>query len=343
MKILHKITVSLLMMALPYVANAQVSLSASDFDIAAGGEATFAVSMENEGQQICAAQFDMALPDGLTFQSAQLADARSVDHGIDSNTVNGKIRVSVMDPENNFKDNQGPIAYVTVKASSSFKTGKIGFDFISFSSLTGQAFWGANFDIIVNPDIIETTEGVKFYVSPESLTLEANSEGVKQGELSIMLDSPKYSVTACQFDLTLPDGVKVASAKGTDRSANLKTTAKELDNGCVRIKMADIKMPLLETITGTEGAICIITFEATDNNFKSGEVKIDNIELANPDNLKCNPDDITVSISATAGIENVTASQLNQGAIYNLQGVKVAAESLNKGVYIQNGKKFVVK
>jgi hypothetical protein len=107
--------------------------------------------------------------------------------------------------------------------------------------------------------------------------------------------------------------------------------------------MADIKMPLLETITGTEGAICIITFEATDNNFKSGEVKIDNIELANPDNLKCNPDDITVSISATAGIENVTASQLNQGAIYNLQGVKVAAESLNKGVYIQNGKKFVIK
>ena len=41
------------------------------------------------------------------------------------------------------------------------------------------------------------------------------------------------------------------------------------------------------------------------------------------------------------GISNVTAENAMDGAIYTLQGVKV--ENPSKGIYIQNGKKFIVK
>ena len=45
------------------------------------------------------------------------------------------------------------------------------------------------------------------------------------------------------------------------------------------------------------------------------------------------------------GIENLTPAQgeANNGAVYNLQGVRMNGKNLQKGLYIINGKKVVIK
>lgn len=338
MKIIHKIKASLLMMALPVVASAQVSLTADDFKIDAGGEATFAVSMLNEGQPISDAQFDLAMPTGLTFVNAKVADTRNNGHNLSVTTVDGKTRIVIMGSEDNFKGNQGPIANVTVKASGSFDTGKIGFSFVRFSDLNGKSFKGDNFDIEANPPVPESLEGVKIFA--ENISLDENGVGV----LPISLDNPQFSVTAAEFKLTLPTGLKVTKVEGTDRAGNLTTKMNTLASGKVKVVMADYTAQN-RTISGTEGAICNVYFELTDQYFTSGSVTIDDIEMANPSNLTYTPAGFSVTVSSTAGIESATVNELMKGNVYNLQGVKVAesVEGLNKGVYILNGKKFVVK
>jgi hypothetical protein len=347
MKIIHRITFSLLMMTFALVANAQTSLSVEDFDIQAGGEATFEVNMDNEGDQIWAVQFDMALPEGITFKSASLVSARANGHDEPTHNIkDGKDRITVTGDWDfhTFKGNQGAIIKITVQASNSFTTGKIGFSTIRFTKMvndTPTSISGTDFNVILNPSMIQTLEGVKLYLEATSLQLEANSEGVAQGVMAVNLDNPKYMPNALMFELTLPYGLKVASVTNTERSANLTARPSVKDNGNVKVIMADMGKKL--TITGDNGAICNITFEATDEYFQTGQVVMSDIQLINLDNLTYTTDPITFTVNGTSGIENVTASQLNQGAIYNLQGVKVAAENLNKGVYIQNGKKFVIK
>ena len=43
------------------------------------------------------------------------------------------------------------------------------------------------------------------------------------------------------------------------------------------------------------------------------------------------------------GINAVSKVAVNNGAIYNLQGVRVNSENLTKGIYVVNGKKYVIK
>jgi len=340
MKITYKLKASLLMMALPLMANAQnlVTLSADDFKIDAGKTATFAVNMENEGEQISDAQFDLQLPEGLTFVSAEVASERSNGHSIKTNEVEGKTRVMVSGNMlgNPFKDNRGAIAKVTVQASSSFETGRLGFSRIFLSTPNGGSIQCDNFDIEANPPIPETIEGVKFFA--DNLSLDAEGKG----ELAIFLDNPQYSVTSVQFDMTLPTGLKITNVKNTDRSKNLTVMNSELPSGKIRVVMVDGNGEF-RTISGTEGAICNIALETTDKYFKSGKIQFDKIKLANRDNLKATPADMEVTINATAGIENATFNEQMTGSVYNLQGIKVATENMNKGIYIQNGKKFVVK
>lgn len=45
----------------------------------------------------------------------------------------------------------------------------------------------------------------------------------------------------------------------------------------------------------------------------------------------------------TSGITEVTADVVSSDAVYNLQGVRMNAENLPSGIYIKDGKKFVVK
>ena len=88
----------------------------------------------------------------------------------------------------------------------------------------------------------------------------------------------------------------------------------------------------------TTGDIVKATFTA-DASFMSGDIQLKNSVLAYPGGTKVVADDYTVTVVST-GIESVKANSFDTNApIYNINGMQV--KSATKGVYIQNGKKFV--
>lgn len=54
-------------------------------------------------------------------------------------------------------------------------------------------------------------------------------------------------------------------------------------------------------------------------------------------------DKAKVEISPITGIRSVFSKPVNDGYIYNLMGVRVDADQLRPGIYVRNGRKFVVK
>ena len=80
--------------------------------------------------------------------------------------------------------------------------------------------------------------------------------------------------------------------------------------------------------------------EETLNLFKEGDEVVFQGLLQNYNDIPELTDCFLVEVIPTTGIQNVKVSASN-GAIYNLAGQRV--EKATKGIYIQNGKKFVVK
>ena len=81
----------------------------------------------------------------------------------------------------------------------------------------------------------------------------------------------------------------------------------------------------------------------TNNNFQrviSGNLAAGLAYLELPSNLG-SAKVITLDDESTDGIKIIDADEQNAVSIYDIQGRKV--ETLSKGIYIKNGKKFVVK
>ncbi len=133
-----------------------------------------------------------------------------------------------------------------------------------------------------------------------------------------------------QFTLNIPDNMKVTKIKiyGYDNYADTDAYLSELNS---------------------------LTFDPTDYVFPA---KVNNnavfveheIELAYPaqGTMTFTPGGqqcawkFTLTTSTSTGIKNVTVSNHSDNKIYNLQGMQVKSP-LTKGIYISNGKKFVVK
>jgi hypothetical protein len=344
MKIIHKFKACLLMTALlPMMANAQqATVSAEDFRVEAGSTGTIEVNLTNFDFEVTAVQFDIALPQGLSipydgedYQATLTSRSNSLI--LASNLVDGKVRFVMNGALTGavISGSEGAILKITVKADNTFDTGKLTFSTVRISSPTGQLVKGSDFDVVANPPIPESVEGVK--LAFEELSIPAGGSGV----LAIDLINPEYSVTAMQFDLTLPYAMSLTSIEKTDRpSSKHVVTTKTLDSGAIRVKLLDMSANN-KTIAGKEGAILNLNL-ATESTFMSGKITISNIEMSNPDMLVATPEDITLDVTATAGIENIAADMQNYN-VYNLQGVKVSQDNLKKGVYIINGKKMIVK
>ena len=55
------------------------------------------------------------------------------------------------------------------------------------------------------------------------------------------------------------------------------------------------------------------------------------------------PEDSECKVNNTAGIEDIPADGYKIGDLYDLQGRKVTDSQLSRGIYIMNGRKYVVK
>lgn len=183
----------------------------------------------------------------------------------------------------------------------------------------------------------------------DDFTINANETQT----LTVNLENPDMTVTLVQFDLELPEGLSIPKDEDeeylidmTSRASKKHTLDYNDKNGRVLLSSSSNK-----TLSGTSGAIITIDITAAAT-FETGTITLKNIEIVSPDNTAANPvfskpDNVVINID-TSGISGVTMSNEYQGSIYTLQGVKVGEnassfDSLEKGIYILNGKKIVKK
>ena len=93
----------------------------------------------------------------------------------------------------------------------------------------------------------------------------------------------------------------------------------------------------LTKFTADEGGAMKLTLTA-DASFKGGKAQFKNIIFTDPKTTLADGAEFT--LAEATGISSINAESAN-APIYNLQGVQV--KDATKGVFIQNGKKYIVK
>ena len=189
----------------------------------------------------------------------------------------------------------------------------------------------------------------------DALTIEnAVIDAGQTGTLNVILTNPETGFIACQFDVTLPAGLdvqrtsagKVSKAKTcalTDRSSNeeeefeFNFTITEVGTNQYRFTMYNDNNAPFMGVSG--GAIMVLTVTASDS-FAGGEGKIHAITLTNENRKGVSPEDATFTVSSAAGINDLKVDG-SKAPVYNVAGQRV--ENPAKGIFIQNGKKVVVK
>ena len=178
-------------------------------------------------------------------------------------------------------------------------------------------------------------------LSAEKVEIAANGEA----ELVVKLGGTRTDLTAAQFYLTLPTGIELVeenyeykAAVGADQAGYEVRIEDKSDSHLVLITRKNSKVPALKL-----GDVVSITLKAGASVGEGLKAKISGIEFAVTGTaVEGNADfEVEIAESTTTGINGITADQLKNGEVYNIQGQKVNAA--NKGVYVVNGKKVVVK
>ncbi len=190
----------------------------------------------------------------------------------------------------------------------------------------------------------------------DALTIEnlALTPG-ETGNLNVILINQELNYRACQFDFTLPTGVDVqrTSSGKISEKKSLALTPRSLNE--------DDEWEFIPGLAEPSDRLFRVTMYNKDNNsfmgesggailtiavtaaadFVSGEGKVSAIVLTSADGKQTiKPADATFVVGDLTGISSVKAAA-QQGEVFDLQGRRIVAPQ--KGVYIQNGKKIVVK
>lgn len=166
-------------------------------------------------------------------------------------------------------------------------------------------------------------------LSNDCLTADA-----ADGVLAIGLNNAgDYSMY--QLDVTLPTGAELIDVAGTERMSSNHTIEFAHQYGTTwRILVGSRS---LATVNGSEGDILRLNVSGLTD----GEITIDNAEFVTPALVSTTMRPLCISVGQATGITNLLPDSATE--IYNLQGVKVNASQLTPGVYMVNGKKYIVK
>lgn len=138
-----------------------------------------------------------------------------------------------------------------------------------------------------------------------------------------------------QFDVTLPMGATLVDVEGTERMSCNHTIDFAHQYGTTwRILVGSRS---LATVKGFEGDILRLNV----NGLTNGEVTIDNAEFVTPAFASTIMRPLCISVAQPTGISTLLSTSTNE--IYNLQGLRVNASQQTPGVYMVNGKKYIVK
>lgn len=171
--------------------------------------------------------------------------------------------------------------------------------------------------------------GNKTYNLPQNSMEEMTVSREEGGYLLQLGNMADY--TALQMNVRLPEGCKLQGVELSDARSNGHQVVKhQLDDGSWNIVVWGVDGNELRS-TSTD----LLRLQTTGHG--AGDVVVSDIILTNHDHENISIQ--TVAGGAT-GIAEVEAGE-PEGVIYDLNGVRV--EHPTKGVYVRNGKKFVVK
>ncbi|MBR5592907.1 MAG: leucine-rich repeat protein, partial [Bacteroidaceae bacterium] len=189
-----------------------------------------------------------------------------------------------------------------------------------------------------------------FYIEPFSIA--AGETKV----IPVLMENPDDTFSQLQFDITLPEGLEIPEYFDEEQFA----VVKDIKRGSRTKSVYNIQtQPVGEALrvlcttqnayaffTGVSGDVLLITVKAADNiAIGDVDIKITNTVLSRQDGTTYKPADctatVTVTDGSTTGIDDVKGENGEMKTIYDLQGRKV--DTLNRGLYIIDGKKVMIK
>ena len=195
----------------------------------------------------------------------------------------------------------------------------------------------------------------RFADSSNSLSIEdfeINEGETKQ--IAIKLDNSK-AFSAFQADIYLPEGLEfVDGALSARQSADHVMASTVREDGSVR--MLSYSMDL-DTYSGSEGDFIYLTVKAEEGFVGDFQIEIDNIVFVQADQSASYFQPVVANVNGveTTGIEDVEGDEFEvkvvgntivapEGAeVYDLNGLRVDAENLAKGIYIVKVGNQIVK
>ena len=195
----------------------------------------------------------------------------------------------------------------------------------------------------------------RFADSSNSLSIEdfeINEGETKQ--IAIKLDNSK-AFSAFQADIYLPEGLEfVDGALSARQSADHVMASTVREDGSVRMLSYSMN---LDTYSGSEGDFIYLTVKAEEGFVGDFQIEIDNIVFVQADQSASYFQPVVANVNGveTTGIEDVEGDEFKvkvvgntivapEGAeVYDLNGLRVDAENLAKGIYIVKVGNQIVK
>ena len=179
--------------------------------------------------------------------------------------------------------------------------------------------------------------------SSNSLFIENFS--IAEGEtrqIAVMLDN-SVAFTAFQADIRLPEGLEIVGADLSERKADHTLAYAVRNNGSVRLLSYSLG---LNEYAESNGEFVYLTVKAADNFVGDFQIEIDNVTFVQADHTKYYLEPTVANVAGYTGVEGVECDQIvvkvvgntivaPEGAeVYDLNGLRVNAENLAKGIYI---------
>ena len=170
-------------------------------------------------------------------------------------------------------------------------------------------------------------------------------------QIAIMLNN-NAAFSAFQADIFLPEGLEFVEATLSDRKADHSLASRVRVDGSVRLVSYSMGV---NAYSGSEGEFVYLTVKATDNFVGDFQIEIDNIKFATVDFAEYYLEPTVANVAGYTGVESVEDDEIvvkvvgnsivaPEGAeVYDLNGLRVNAENLAKGIYIVKVGNQVVK
>ena len=187
-----------------------------------------------------------------------------------------------------------------------------------------------------------------------SNSLFIDNFSIAEGEtrqIAVMLDN-SVAFTAFQADIYLPEGLEIVEAALSDRKADHSLAFAVRNNGSVRLLSYSLG---LNEYAESNGEFVYLTVKAADNFVGDFQIEIDNVTFVMANHTKYYLEPTVADVTGYTGVEGVESDEIvvkvvgnsivaPEGAeVYDLNGLRVNAENLAKGIYIVKVGDQVVK